>query len=87
MIIMSAEEVADSVTNFVVNDEVKSQLKKFNSLEGSVKDRIEQLTEMAKAFIGYDGYNKLIQAIDLSFHTVLEFNFGTFKNIRGYLDT
>ena len=69
MIIMSAEEVADSVTNFVVNDEVKSQLKKFNSLEGSVKDRIEQLTEMAKAFIGYDGYNKLIQAIDLSFHT------------------
>jgi hypothetical protein len=42
---------------------------------------------MAKAYIGYDGYNQLIQAIDLSYHTVLEFNFGSFKNIRGYLDT
>ena len=87
MIIIDAEEVADSVTNFVVTDEVKSQLNKFVNLEGSVKDRIEKLTEMAKAFIGYDGYNKLIQAIDLSYHTVLEFNFGSFKNVRGYLDT
>ena len=87
MIIMSAEEVADSVTNFTVTDEVKNQLKKFATLEGSVKDRVDKLTEMAKAFIGYDGYNKLIQAIDLSYHTVLEFDFGTFKNVRGYLDT
>ena len=87
MIIMDAEEVADSVTNFVVTDEVKTQLNKFATLPGSVKDRLDKLTEMAKAFIGYNGYNKLIQAIDLSYHTVLEFDFGSFKNIRGYLDT
>jgi DNA primase len=87
MIIINAEEVADSVTNFIVTDEVKEQLNKFKDLEGTVEERLNKLTEMAKAFIGYDGYNKLIQAIDLSFHTALEFNFGTFKNVRGYLDT
>ena len=64
MIIMDAEEVADSVTNFVVTDEVKAQLNKFATLPGSVKDRLDKLTEMAKAFIGYNRYNKLIQAID-----------------------
>ena len=87
MIIISAEEVADSVTNFTVTEDVKNQLRKFEELKGSVKDRIDKLTEMVKAYIGYDGYNKLIQAIDLSFHTALEFNFGSFKNVRGYLDT
>ena len=87
MIILDAKEVADSVTNFTVTDEVKKQLTKFQQLKGSVSERVDTLTEMTKAFIGYDGYNNLIQAIDLSYHTVLEFDFGTFKNIRGYLDT
>lgn len=87
MVILDAEEVADSVSNFVVTDDVKAQLKKFQEIPGTVPERINTLTEMNKAFIGYDGYNNLIQAIDLSYHTVLEFNFGTFKNIRGYLDT
>lgn len=87
MIILDAEEVTDSVSNFVVTNDVKAQLKKFQEIEGTVQERIDTLTEMNKAFIGYNGYNNLIQAIDLSFHTVLEFNFGTFKNVRGYLDT
>ena len=87
MIILDAEDASDSVSNFRVTDEVKRTLNEFQKLEGTVMERLHTLSEMAKAFIGYDGYNKLIQAIDLSYHTVLEFNFGTFKNVRGYLDT
>lgn len=87
MIILDAEEACDSVTNFRITDEVKSNLDLIKNLEGTVPERLHTLTEMVKAYIGYDGYNKLIEAIDLSYHTVLEFNFGTFKNIRGYLDT
>lgn len=87
MIIVDVEEACDSVTNFHVTDEVKKNLDLFRNLEGSVKERLDKLAEMAKAYIGYDGYNNLIQAIDLSYHTVLEYNFGTFKNVRGYLDT
>lgn len=87
MIIMDAEEANDSVNNFSVTESVKANLNKIKSMQGTVPERLELLTEMTKAFIGYDGYNKLIQAIDLSYHTVLEFNFGNFKNVRGYLDT
>lgn len=87
MIILDVEEACDSVSNFRVTEEVKSNLNLFKDLEGNVPERLNKLSEMAKAFIGYDGYNHLIQAIDLSYHTVLEFNFGAFKNVRGYLDT
>ena len=87
MIILDAEEAADSVSSFTVTEEVKNNLAKFRNLEGTVNERLNKLVEMAKAYIGYDGYNNLIEAIDLSYHTVLEFNFGTFRNVRGYLDT
>lgn len=87
MIIINAEEAEDSITNFRITDEVKKCLQPFQNLEGTISERLDKLAEMIKAYIGYDGYNQLIQAIDLSFHTVLEFNFGTTKNVRGYLDT
>ena len=87
MIILDVEEACDSVSNFHITEEVKKSLNKFKNLEGTCKEKLNTLAEMAKAYIGYDGYNTLIQAIDLSFHTVLEFNFGAFKNVRGYLDT
>ena len=87
MVILDVEEASDSISNFHITDEVKKNLDKFRELEGTVPERINKLTEMVKAFIGYNGYNKLIEAVDLSYHTVLEFNFGTFKNVRGYLDT
>ena len=87
MVILDVEEASDSISNFHITAEVKKNLDKFRELEGTVPERINKLTEMVKAFIGYNGYNKLIEAVDLSYHTVLEFNFGTFKNVRGYLDT
>ena len=87
MIIVDVEEACDSITNFRITDEAKKNLDLFRNLDGSVKEKLDRLAEMAKAYIGYDGYNNLIQAVDLSYHTVLEYNFGTFKNVRGYLDT
>lgn len=87
MVILDVEEACDSITNFKITDEVKKNLDLFKGLEGSVTHRLHTLSEMVKGYIGYDGYNSLIQAIDLSYHTVLEFDFGSFKNVRGYLDT
>lgn len=87
MLISDVEQATDSVSNFKITDEVKANLNEIRSMEGSVKEKITELTERVKGMLGYDGNNKLIQAIDLSYHTVLEFNFGRFKNVRGYLDT
>lgn len=87
MIIVDVQEANDSVSKFTITPEVKQHLNIIRNLEGSVADRINLMTEKVKGLIGYDGNNILIQAIDLSFHTALQFHFGTFKDIRGYLDT
>lgn len=87
MIITSAVQASDSVSNFKVTAAVKEDLNVIRNLEGSVKDRVETITNKVKGLLGYNGNNTLIQAIDLSYHTALQFNFGTFKNVRGYLDT
>lgn len=85
-IILDATEAADSVTDFHISEENKRLLEQVKNMEGSVHDKVETLSEMAKSYIGYDGYNKLIKAIDLSYHTALQFNFNG-KTERGTLDT
>lgn len=87
MIVTNAVQANDSVSNFIINNEVKDRLDTIRNLEGSVEDRINLMTEKAKGLIGYNGNNTLIQALDFAYHTALQFNFGTFKNVRGYLDT
>ena len=86
MIILNAEDANDSVSDFTVNENTKQSLDLIRSLPGTVEERVNHLTEMMKAFLGYNGINTLIQAIDLAYHTPLQFNFNTFKNVRGYLD-
>lgn len=87
MIILDVEDSSDSVSNFAITEETKRNLNVVKDLKGSVSERVELLTEMFKGVLGYDGYNQLIQCFDLAYHTVLGFNFGMFKNVRGYLDT
>lgn len=87
MIIVDAKQADDSVTNFALTPEVKEQLRLFQSLPGTVEERINALTQKVKGILGYNGNDTLIQTIDLAYHTVLEFNFGSFKAVRGYLDT
>lgn len=87
MIITKATAASDTVNKFKLTDEVKDNLALFRNLQGTVTERVNILTQKVKGLIGYDGNDTLIQAIDLSYHTVLNFNFGHFKNVRGYLDT
>lgn len=87
MIILDAKQANDSVSNFIINETTKQYLNEFKNLPGTVEERIELITEKFKGLLGYNGNNTLIQTMDLAYHTVLQFNFGTFKNVRGYLDT
>ena len=86
MIILDATEAADSITDFHLTEDNKKMIDQVKNMEGSVHDKVETLSEMAKSYIGYDGYNKLIKAIDLSFHAALQFNFNG-NTERGTLDT
>ena len=87
MIITDVVQANDSISNFSLTTEVKEKLKIFRELPGSVPEKMNLLTEKVKGLLGYNGNNILIQTLDLAFHTVLEFNLGSFKNVRGYLDT
>lgn len=78
----------DSVSNFSVTDAVKVQLDLFRNLPGTaLLNELICLLKKWKDFLGYNGNNILIQAIDFSYHTVLQFHLGNFKDVRGYLDT
>lgn len=87
MIIIGATVANDSVSNFKLNDKTKQNLNAFRSLTGTVEERMSLIVEKAKGLIGYNGNKQLIEVIDLAYHTVLQFNFRNFKDIRGYLDT
>ena len=87
MLIVHLEQAEDSVSNFKVTPAVAEQLNLLAAATGSVADRMRDYVERFKSFLGYDGNNQLITAIDLAFHTPLAFNFGSFQNTRAYLDT
>ena len=87
MLILNAVQANDSVSSFILNDATKRDLDVIRNLQGTVTERITNCIECFKDILGYDGNNILIQTLDFAYHTVLEFNFGTFKNVRGYLDT
>lgn len=87
MIITNAVQANDSVSNFKLTNETKAHLQVVEQIPGSVADKIQVLTDKVKGLLGYNGNNTLIKCIDLSYHTVIDFNLGTFKNVRGYLDT
>lgn len=88
MLITAAEQASDSVSNFKVTPEVKKQLDIFKDFQAqSIERKVHGIAKKVKGLLGYNGNDTLIQAIDLSYHTVLAFNFGSFKNVRGYLET
>ena len=87
MLITNVVQANDSVSNFNVNDDVIHHLRHVQEIPGTTSEKIETLTEKFKGVLGYNGNNTLIQAMDLAYHTVLQFDFGSFKAVRGYLDT
>jgi hypothetical protein len=87
MLITNAVQATDSVNDFKLNSERLAHLQQIQNLAETPKARVEALVEKVKGILGYDGNNTLITAMDLAYHTVLQFDFGSFKNVRGYLDT
>jgi len=87
MIISDLVQANDSVSNFKLTDANKQHLSVFRNLTGTVEDRLTLIVEKFKGLLGYNGNNTLIQAMDLAYHTPLQFHFGAFQNVRGYLDT
>lgn len=87
MLITNAVQATDSVNDFRLNPERIGHLKQIQALAETPEGRIASLVEKVKGILGYNGNNTLITAMDLAYHTVLQFNFGSFKNVRGYLDT
>lgn len=87
MLILDVDTAADTVTSFKVDNETIPNLQTIQQLPGSVEDKVKNISNRVKGIIGFDADDTLIQAIDLSFHTVLNFNFAKFKEVRGYLDT
>jgi hypothetical protein len=87
MIITSAVQAKDSVSNFFIDDSVKENLNVIKNIPGDLCTKVHTLVQHVKGLLGYNGNDTLIRALDFAYHTVLEFNFGTFKNVRGYLDT
>ena len=87
MLITNVVQATDSVNDFKVTPEIKQKLQQFQALGESVKERVNNSVQKVKGILGYNGNDTLITAMDLAYHTVLQFNFGSFKNVRGYLDT
>ncbi|MBP5596753.1 MAG: ATP-binding protein [Pseudobutyrivibrio sp.] len=87
MIILDTEQANDSVTDFKLTDSVKESLKTIQEIPGTIAEKVNTMTEKIKGILGYDGINTLIQTVDFAYNTPLQFNFGTFKNVRAYLDT
>ncbi len=87
MIIMNTVEANDSVSNFKITEDSKNLLKVISNLEGSVEEKMDLITEKTKGILGYNGNKTLIQTIDLTFHSVLQFHFGTFEYTKGCMDT
>lgn len=87
MLITDVVTANDSVSNFIITDKVKDNLAIIQNIPGTTDEKINTLVQKVKGLLGYDGSDTLITTMDLAYHTVLNFNFGTFKNVRGYLDT
>ena len=87
MIIFATKQANDSVSNFKLTPETIEHLDVIRNLPGNIAEKINLMTEKVKGLLGYNGNNQLIQTIDLAYHTVLQCHFGTFRNLRGYLDT
>lgn len=91
MLITDVKQANDSITSFNVNPETIKHLKEFQDIPEHYKNtarlKVNYIAKKVKGLLGYNGNDQLIQTIDLAYHTVLKFNFGTFKDVRGYLDT
>lgn len=87
LIVLEVKESNDVVTSFEVTPATVSHLKKFQEIPAkSTGERFKILAEKQKAYVKFNVDTRLLEFIDLFYHTPKEFNFGLFKGIKGYLD-
>lgn len=85
-IVHELEESTSSVSKFKVTDGVRESLKKFQVQEGqTVEDKMNELYERAKGFIGVEARKLITFTCDLFYHTPLQFQFAN-RTERAYLD-
>lgn len=80
LVAISVKESTDTVTSFEVNEHTIKDLQAFQG-----KNFLD-LVKMQKAHIKFDVDNRLLEFIDLWYHTPPTFSFGYHKGVRGYLD-
>ena len=85
-IVTKLEESDSSVSQFKINEGVKETLKCFQLEEGqTVSEKMEELFERSKGFVGVEANKQIVYATDLFYHTPLEFQFAK-RTERAYLD-
>lgn len=84
-ILNNLEEASTSIENFKVTSRVKESLRVFQQGEQSVEDKMDELFERSKGFIGVEARKKVSWATDMFYHTPLDFKIGR-RVERAYLD-
>lgn len=80
LIVSEIKESGDVVTSFEITPDVVADLSEFQ------KYGFKDLVEKQKAYVKFNVDSRLLEFIDLWYHTPREFDFGYMKGIRGYLD-
>lgn len=80
LIVLEVKESGDVVTSFEVTPDIIKDLSIFQNYT------FKQLAEKQKAYVKFNVDNRLLEFIDLWYHTPKEFNFGYMQNIKAYLD-
>ena len=86
MIAMEWTEAMGDIESFEVTDSVKANLLTIQHHEGSIADRVEHRANAVRGLLGYEANTRLIEAIDLCYNSVKEFNYGNQKNVKGFID-
>lgn len=81
VIVLKADDLSAKDFEMEITDEIKQSLKDIS------KHTFEELIEGQKYHIGANFNNKMIKVLDLTYHSVLRFNFGTATNIKGTIDS
>ena len=87
MIVDNMEDAVDDISSFTITESAKESLVYAQHVEGNVAERISHRAQAVRGILGYECNEDLITAIDMTFNTVKEFDYGINKSVKGYMDT
>ena len=88
IVVKDGVETSDSFLNkFKVTEDIIESLKPFQVQEGeTVSDKMEELFQRSKAFLGPEANRPVFFTTELYYHTPLDFMFGDGRKERAYLE-